>query len=236
MILLVDNYDSFTYNLERYLLRLGQQVAVVRNDSPALDASLQACEAIVLSPGPRAPEDAGRCLEIVQSYSGLRPILGVCLGHQAIFAAYGGRITRAARPIHGRCLPVKLAASPLLQGLPDPCRFARYHSLIADATSVPECLEVVAWSDSGEIMAIAHRELPTFGVQFHPESVLSIDGYRLLANFLTIAGLACPTELPASDYHGDASSPTAVGCLTESLDEHAVVLPRRSPLPTELTG
>ena len=153
------------------------------------------------------------------------------MGHQVIYAAFGGEIIRAAQPIHGRSLPVDITDCRLLSGIASGSQFARYHSLIADPRQVPTCLEVVARSQSGEIMALAHREHATFGVQFHPESVLSNDGYQLLANFLDIAGLARPAELPEADLHVSAMP---ADDWREQVVEHAVVLPRQSPLPTEL--
>jgi para-aminobenzoate synthetase component II len=237
MILLIDNYDSFTFNLQRYLVRLGQDVVVLRNDSAALDAALQNCSAIVLSPGPKAPNEAGRCLEIVREYSGATAILGICLGHQVIFQAFGGTITRAQRPIHGRDLPIELESHKLFEKIPSRSRFARYHSLIGDAASVPACLKTIAWSsglgnssDSAqEIMAIAHRHHATFGVQFHPESILSGHGYQLLANFLKLAGLTIVEPLPTSDLVVSAEQIGAEGPaneLPEGTDELTVVLPR----------
>jgi para-aminobenzoate synthetase component II len=229
MILLIDNYDSFTFNLQRYLRRLHQSVAVARNDAPELNSLLEVCSAIVLSPGPKAPEQAGRSIEIVQRFSGIKPILGICLGHQTICAAFGGQIVRATRPLHGRATPIELSQTPLFANLPNPSHFARYHSLIADRMSFPQAsLEVIAWSEEREIMAVAHRRHPTFGVQFHPESVLSNGGYQLLANFLTLSGLAYPDGLPTQDLETPPPSPpAAVNDLRAiGVEEHAVVLPK----------
>ncbi len=231
MILLIDNYDSFVFNLARYLTRLGASVRVVRHDDSQLFSLAEQSKAIVLSPGPRGPEHAGQCVAIVQQMSGKIPILGICLGHQVICYALGGRIQRAAKPIHGRALPIALGDSPLFAGIGRIARFARYHSLVAAPESMPDCLRVVAHSldesdgdtspahEMGinyphtragtrlsspnpfqqEIMAVQHREHLTFGVQFHPESILSNDGYRLLANFLRVSGLGQIEELPESD-------------------------------------
>ena len=276
MLLLIDNYDSFTFNLQRYLVRLGQQVQVVRNDdlrlaaflgqaavapsgvcdaglqphtayvgsgraralrsSPAISNSYQAARAaplqennyfgfiggigpehptaIVLSPGPKRPSDAGYTLEIIRRFSGELPILGVCLGHQAICEAFGGKIIRGLQPMHGRATPIRLSRSPLFEGLDSSTskgptaagstsesliEFARYHSLVADPDSLPSCLQVTAWSTDGQIMAVEHRQHRTYGVQFHPESILSPHGYRLLHNFLKLAGCHVAPQLPASD-------------------------------------
>lgn len=242
MILLVDNYDSFTFNLQRYLHRLGHPVVVLRNDSRELDKALRDCSAIVLSPGPKAPDEAGRCLEIVREYSGSRAILGICLGHQVIYQAFGGSIIRAMRPIHGRDLPIALEPHALFESIPQRSRFARYHSLIGDAANIPSCLQVTAWScpevanqgiypggNAREIMAVAHRHQPTFGVQFHPESILSGYGYQLLANFLTIAGLTVESPLPDSDLVDSIKRPETLestGTASEPPSEHSVVLPR----------
>lgn len=215
MILLIDNYDSFTHNLARYLRRLQQDVHVLRNDSPDLETVASSCQAIVISPGPCGPDRAGKCTQMIQQWSGRVPILGVCLGHQALCHAYGGRIIRAARPIHGQALPVQLLPSSLFEGIDSGVRFARYHSLVADPLSLPSCLRVIAYSQPDpfaaassvsspapwqpEIMAVQHIQHPTFGVQFHPESVLSVDGYRLLANFLDLQQPSTPRPLPKSD-------------------------------------
>ncbi|MFN3191154.1 MAG: anthranilate synthase component II [Aureliella sp.] len=193
MILLIDNYDSFTFNLRRYLCQLGGRVKVLRNDAPELDEDLS-CEysAIVVSPGPKAPVDAGSCLRLILQWSGKLPILGVCLGHQAIFEAFGGNVVRSNQPIHGRSTPVRIDDSPLFEGIEDGARFARYHSLVCDPNTIPTELRVIATSDEKQVMAIQHHQHATFGVQFHPESILSLDGMRLLRNFLRIAGIATP--------------------------------------------
>lgn len=198
MILLIDNYDSFVFNLARYFQRLGQPTHVVRNtaidpaDLPALKAG-----ALVLSPGPCAPRQAGRSLELVrQSYRSL-PILGVCLGHQTIAEALGGRIVRAAEPVHGRTSRIFHDGRGVFAGLPNPIIAARYHSLVVEEDSLPAELEVSARTEDGTIMAIRHREFPVIGLQFHPESILTEPGYALLAGFLRLAGLPVPDVLPS---------------------------------------
>jgi anthranilate synthase/aminodeoxychorismate synthase-like glutamine amidotransferase len=201
VILLIDNYDSFTFNLRRYLVRLGQEVRVLRNDAPELRRELTGkYAALVISPGPKGPSEAGSCLEVVAEYSGRLPILGVCLGHQIIFQAFGGEIGRAQCPMHGKTSEIELLPSRLFAGLGSPTSFARYHSLIGIPESLPAWLKVTAWSREGEIMAAEHQEHLTFGVQFHPESVLSTGGYQVLQNFLTCAGLHRVDELPAADW------------------------------------
>ena len=230
MILLVDNYDSFVYNLKRYLVRLGQQVAVVRNDQLDLDdPAIAACEAIVISPGPQSPDQAGVCLELIRRFYEHVPMLGVCLGHQAIWQALGGRIVRAEMPIHGRATPIRFADSRLFTGLENPFSAARYHSLVADPTTQPAGLRVTAWSDKREIMAVEHPCLPVFGMQFHPESILTHCGSQLLRNFLIAAQVAnVPDNWPPSDLLVRAStanpgeSPTSAAAEDEDSDPFAV--------------
>lgn len=199
MILLIDNYDSFVYNLDRYLRRLGQTTLVVRSDAITTDSitRLQP-EAIVISPGPKSPDDAGCSMEVVRRFAGAIPILGVCLGHQAIAQSMGARITRAPAPMHGSASWIHHRDSRLMQGLPSPLQVGRYHSLIIDPDSLPDRLRATAWTDDGIIMAIEHREQPVFGVQFHPESILTVGGYHILASFLKCAGLS-PLSLPPPD-------------------------------------
>ncbi len=188
MILLVDNYDSFTFNLVHLLGDLGQRCEVVRNDALDAEAALaRRPEAIVLSPGPCAPKDAGICLELIRAAAGRVPLLGVCLGHQAIGEAFGGRVTRAAEPMHGKIAPVLHDGSDVFAGLPSPFRATRYHSLVVEPASLPDSLVVTALTEDGVIMGLRHRSLPVFGVQFHPESIASEHGHDLLANFLAIA-------------------------------------------------
>lgn len=224
MILLIDNYDSFTFNLRRYLVQLGQQVCVVRNDDNRLEQDLkQYFAAMVISPGPRAPQDAGLCLRLTRQWSGQIPILGVCLGHQVIYEACGGAIVRALRPVHGQSTPMELLPSPIFEGIATGTRFARYHSLVGGIACVPKCLQVIAWSEEREIMAVAHREHPTYGVQFHPESVLSLAGHRLLRNFLVSANLPVLPEMPDSDLADPGQANASAGPLPEP---HSVVLPK----------
>ena len=198
MILLIDNYDSFVYNLARYFERLGHSTRVVRNTAidPEEAESLEPA-AIVLSPGPCTPERAGCTLELVGRLYARVPLLGICLGHQTIAAALGGRVVRAKEPVHGRTSPVRHHGRGVFAGLPDPLLGCRYHSLVVDEASLPDCLEVTARTDDGTIMAIQHRTLPVVGLQFHPESILTECGYRLLAAFLRLAGLSTPVELPS---------------------------------------
>jgi len=189
MILLIDNYDSFVYNLARYFERLGQTTTVVRND--AIDAARVRAlspNALVLSPGPCAPEQAGASLELVRSLHRELPILGVCLGHQTIAAALGGRIIRANEPVHGRASDVFHSSRGIFAGLPSPLRACRYHSLVVEEATLPGELEVTARTGDGVVMALGHRELPVIGVQFHPESILTEHGYELLAAFMRLAG------------------------------------------------
>jgi anthranilate synthase/aminodeoxychorismate synthase-like glutamine amidotransferase len=190
MILVIDNYDSFTYNLVQYLGELGAEVIVRRNDEiPAAEVGALGPAAIVLSPGPRTPAEAGITLDVIRTYGSSIPILGVCLGQQAIGAAYGGRVVRANRLMHGKTSEVRHDGTGLFAGLPDPLRVMRYHSLTVDRDSLPSDLEITAWSDddSTEVHAMQHRTHPVYGVQFHPESVLTEGGKQLLRNFLDVA-------------------------------------------------
>lgn len=186
MILLIDNYDSFSYNLYQLVGTLEPEIRVIRNDALTISQIRDlAPERIILSPGPGRPEDAGVIVETARTLSKEIPTLGVCLGHQAICAAYGGRITYAKQLMHGKQSTVRLAGDcPLFRGLPREVPVARYHSLAADPDSLPECLCVTAATEDGEIMGIRHREYPIFGVQFHPESILTPDGRQMLKNFL----------------------------------------------------
>ncbi len=187
-VTLIDNYDSFTFNLVHYLGELGADVSVWRNDEITVsDALAQEPDAIVLSPGPCTPNEAGICLELVREASASTPILGVCLGHQAIGQAFGGRIVRAPAPMHGKVSRISHNARGLFSGLNGPFKATRYHSLIIERESAPEELEVSAESDDGLIMAVAHRALPVHGVQFHPESIESEHGHAMLGNFLELA-------------------------------------------------
>ncbi len=186
MILVIDNYDSFTFNLVQYLWELGATVEVFRNDKIDIAGIRdRRPEALVLSPGPCTPAEAGVCVPAIRELSGAVPILGVCLGHQAIGQAFGGRVVRAKRVMHGKTSPIQHDGSGIFSGLKAPLEAGRYHSLVVERDSLPSILRITASSeDDEEIMAVAHRDHPTVGVQFHPESVLTPDGKRLLANFL----------------------------------------------------
>jgi len=185
MLLLIDNYDSFTYNLAQYFGELGCEILVKRNDEISLDEiGALAPEHICISPGPCTPREAGISKDIVLRFGGKVPLLGVCLGHQCIAEAYGGRIVRASSLVHGKSSTIRHNGSGLFADLPMPLEAGRYHSLVVERSSFPACLEVIAKSDDGEIMALRHRELPMYGVQFHPESVLTRDGKKILARFL----------------------------------------------------
>jgi anthranilate synthase component II len=198
MLLLIDNYDSFTYNLYQYLCELGADVLVKRNDRVSVhDVRLLAPERIVISPGPGRPEDAGVTIDLIQELAGQVPILGVCLGHQAIGAAFGARVERAPALMHGKTSAVTHDGSELFAGLPNPFTATRYHSLLVAEDSLPADLEVTARSEDGVIMGLRHRECDVQGVQFHPESILTTGGHRLLANFI---GVATPAVAPALGY------------------------------------
>ena len=189
MFLLIDNYDSFTYNLFHFLGELGAEGEVQRNDAVAVDDALAlGPEGLVLSPGPCDPDKAGICLELVGAAAGKLPILGVCLGHQAVGQAFGGRVVRAEAPMHGKLSQVTHDGAGVFEGLPSPFQATRYHSLVVERDSLPDCLEVAAETEDGVIMGVRHRELPIHGVQFHPESIASEHGHALLRNFLAIAG------------------------------------------------
>lgn len=188
MILIIDNYDSFVFNLARYFEELDQQVTVYRNDALSLDdIARMDPSALILSPGPCAPQQAGICLEAIRHFSGSLPILGICLGHQAIGEAFGGTITRAKEPMHGRSSMLAHDKSPIFKNIPSPFAVGRYHSLVIDPASLPSCLSVSARTDLGEIMALHHASHPTYGLQFHPESILTSNGHDLLKNFLELA-------------------------------------------------
>ncbi|RYD14118.1 MAG: aminodeoxychorismate/anthranilate synthase component II [Lysobacteraceae bacterium] len=190
MLLMIDNYDSFTFNLVQYFGELGEDVHVIRNDAMTL-AALRRLEpsAIVISPGPGTPDDAGISLEIIERLSGSVPILGVCLGHQAIGQAFGGKVVRAKQIMHGKTSRVHHDGKGVFRGLPDPFEATRYHSLVVEQASLPDCLEVSAWTANAdgtidEIMGLRHRTLAVEGVQFHPESILTEHGHALLGNFI----------------------------------------------------
>jgi anthranilate synthase/aminodeoxychorismate synthase-like glutamine amidotransferase len=188
MLLVIDNYDSFTYNLVQYLGELGQTVEVRRNDQVTVDeieTSLRP-ERIVISPGPGTPDDAGVSLDVIDRFAGKVPLLGVCLGHQAIGQAFGGRVVRAPQLMHGKSSEVNHDGRTIFAGLSDPFLAGRYHSLIVEKASLPQCLEVSASTNDGVIMGLRHREWKIEGVQFHPESILTSEGKRLLSNFLKL--------------------------------------------------
>lgn len=185
MILLIDNYDSFTWNLYQYFCELGAEVQVRRNDELTLEEIIALAPAkIVISPGPCTPDESGVSLEVIRHFSVNTPILGVCLGHQAIAQVFGATIVRAARVMHGKTSPISHRGQGVFRGLNNPLTVTRYHSLLIDPPTLPECFEVTARSQEGEIMGIRHREFDLEGVQFHPESILSEQGHQLLANFL----------------------------------------------------
>ena len=187
MLLMIDNYDSFTYNLVQYLGELGQAVEVVRNDALGVDEIARLAPShVVISPGPGTPDDAGVSVELIRRLGGSVPILGVCLGHQSIGQAYGARIVRAPRIMHGKVSRVQHDGRGVFTGLPGPFAATRYHSLVIERDSLPDCLAVSAWTDEGEIMGVRHREWPLHGVQFHPESFLTVEGPQLLRNFIEI--------------------------------------------------
>jgi anthranilate synthase/aminodeoxychorismate synthase-like glutamine amidotransferase len=187
MILLIDNYDSFTFNLVHFFGDLGAECLVKRNDALTPDEALaMQPEAIVLSPGPCSPTEAGICLDLIAAAAGKVAILGVCLGHQAIGQAFGGDVIRAPAPVHGKTNPIHHAGSDIFAGLPDPFTATRYHSLIVDANTLPACLETTAWTAQKIIMGLRHKSLPIFGVQFHPESIATSHGHEILQNFLDI--------------------------------------------------
>jgi anthranilate synthase/aminodeoxychorismate synthase-like glutamine amidotransferase len=189
MLLVIDNYDSFTYNLVQYLGEMGQEVRVVRNDEiPAAEIAALAPSHIVVSPGPCTPNEAGISLEVIKTYAGKIPILGVCLGHQAIGQAFGGKVVRAARVMHGKTSPISHDGQGLFTGLPNPFQATRYHSLLIERASVPDSLDVTAETAEKEIMAVRHKTLPIEGVQFHPESFLTTSGKDLLRNFIARGG------------------------------------------------
>lgn len=187
MILIIDNYDSFTYNLVQYLGELGADIQVVRNDQTTIEAiEQQAPERIVISPGPKTPSEAGICLDAITAFAGKIPILGVCLGHQSIGQAFGGRVIRAPHLMHGKTSEIQHDGKTIFAGLPNPFPATRYHSLIVERETLPACLEISATTSDGLIMGLRHREMKVEGVQFHPESILTSAGKQLLGNFLRV--------------------------------------------------
>jgi anthranilate synthase component 2 len=188
MIILIDNYDSFTWNLYHYLGELGAETVVHRNDAVSVGQVLSARpEAIVLSPGPCTPNEAGICLDLIAEAGGTVPILGVCLGHQAIGQAYGGKVVRARTLMHGKLSRIRHGGKSVFRGIPDAFEATRYHSLVVERRTLPDCLEVTAETEDGVIMGFSHKTLPLHGVQFHPESIASQHGHTLLQNFLSLA-------------------------------------------------
>ncbi len=185
MLLMIDNYDSFTYNIVQYFGELGEEVRTVRNDEVTIDdIAAMRPDRICISPGPKAPSDAGVSVDVIKQFKGKLPILGVCLGHQAIGEAFGGKIVRAKQVMHGKTSLVAHTGVGVFKGIPSPFTVIRYHSLAIERSSLPDCLEVTAWTDDGEIMGVRHKEYDIEGVQFHPESILSEHGHALLKNFL----------------------------------------------------
>jgi len=186
-LLMLDNYDSFTYNLVQYFGELGEDVTVLRNDQATVAEIEQLNpDRLCISPGPRAPAQAGISIELIRAFAGKVPILGVCLGHQAIGAAYGGNIVRAQVQMHGKTSPITHRGTDVFKDLPSPYTVTRYHSLAVERATLPDCLEITAETSDGEIMGLRHRTLPIYGVQFHPESILSEHGHALLKNYLTL--------------------------------------------------
>jgi len=187
MILVIDNYDSFTYNLVQYLGELGAQLKVFRNDKITIKEIRDLRpEKILISPGPGYPKDAGISIQVIKEFSGKVPILGVCLGHQAIGEAFGGKIVQAKRLLHGKTSMIHHDGKTIFKALPNPFEATRYHSLIIERSSLPECLEISAWTKENEIMGVRHKEFKVEGIQFHPESILTKEGKNLLKNFLSL--------------------------------------------------
>ena len=188
MLLMIDNYDSFTFNIVQYFCQLGEEVQVYRNDKITL-AEIEALQPtrLVISPGPCSPEEAGISVAAISHFAGKIPILGVCLGHQSIGAAFGGNVVRSSSLMHGKTSPIHHDCKELFKGLPNPFQATRYHSLIVDRPTLPDCLETTAWVENCEIMGLRHKHLPIWGVQFHPESILTTCGMDLLQNFLDIS-------------------------------------------------
>ena len=185
MVLIIDNYDSFTYNVYQYVASLGYEVKVVRNDQITVEEiAALSCEAIIISPGPGTPDDAGISRDVIKTFAGSIPILGICLGHQTIGDVFGGRVIRAPQPVHGKVALIEHDGTGIYEGLPQPLAAGRYHSLIVERESLPDCLEITATSQDGLIMGLRHKEYRVEGVQFHPELILTPGGIRLLQNFL----------------------------------------------------
>ncbi len=187
MILVIDNYDSFTYNLVQYLGELGAETRVFRNDEITLEQAIALKpEKVLVSPGPCTPKEAGISCDIIREFGPRLPLFGVCLGHQSIGDVYGGKVIRAERLMHGKTSPMNHEGESVFKGLPNPFDATRYHSLIVERETLPDCLKITAWTAEGEIMGVQHKEHPVHGVQFHPESILTVDGKKLLQNFLDL--------------------------------------------------
>lgn len=187
MLLVIDNFDSFTYNLVQYFGQLGVAQQVFRNNAITVEEALALNpERVLISPGPCSPNEAGVSLAMIGAFAGKKPLLGVCLGHQSIGQHFGGKVVRADRLMHGKTSPVKHRGSDIFAGLPNPMQATRYHSLLVERASLPDCLEITAETEEGEIMGLAHRDLPVWGVQFHPESLATEQGMRMLENFLKL--------------------------------------------------
>ncbi len=185
MIIMIDNYDSFTYNLVQYLGELGEELQVYRNDKITLEElEALAPDHIMISPGPCTPDDAGITLKVIEHFAGRIPLFGVCLGHQAMGQVFGGKVIRAERLMHGKTSPIYHDQKTIFEGIPSPYTATRYHSLIVEKESLPDCLEISAWTEEGEIMGLRHKELAVEGVQFHPESIITDHGKQLLKNFI----------------------------------------------------
>lgn len=237
MILLIDNYDSFVFNLARYFRELNCEVVVSRNDAMSIDeiVAMQP-KAIVLSPGPCTPNEAGICLDVVRRLGSTIPILGVCLGHQVIAAALGGDVIRAPEPVHGRVSLVEHNSERIFAGLPNPLMATRYHSLVVPESTLPRCLRVTARTKSADrlVMALEHTEWPLFGLQFHPESVLTSGGHRLLQNFLVAAGLRTDSSSDVDQLdtleHGDLHTATREISTQESTSDVAADWYRFGPI------
>jgi anthranilate synthase component 2 len=189
MILMIDNYDSFTYNIVQYFYDLGQEVVVKRNDEITIEdiKNMEGIDSIVISPGPCTPTEAGISVDVIKNFKGIYPILGVCLGHQSIGQAFGAKIVKAKCLMHGKTSKIYHNEKGLFEGIPNPFNAVRYHSLVIDESTLPEDIEITARSDDGEIMAIEHKKYPIWGVQFHPESILTEYGHKLLENFLKMS-------------------------------------------------
>lgn len=187
MLLVIDNFDSFTYNLVQYFGQLGVEQKVFRNNAITVDEALALDpERVMISPGPCSPNEAGVSLDLIGAFAGRKPLLGVCLGHQSIGQYFGGKVVRADRLMHGKTSPVTHRNTDLFEGLPNPMEATRYHSLLVERSSLPDCLEITAETEEGEVMGLAHKELPAWGVQFHPESIATEEGMRILENFLRL--------------------------------------------------